>query len=317
MTDARDLVQLLNARCEDVATAVLGEPNRKASSRHDLRFGSRGSLSIVISGDKRGSWFDHELREGGDLLELIRREQRCSFPDAVEFAERLVGAAAPPAKLNGKHSPILVAPDDHAERTRRALQLWRQAEPISGTPGETYLVQRRRVVLDTLPDVHSVLRWHPSCPWEDGQHGCLVALWTEVRTGQPGAIHRTAIAPPSEKIGRKSLGPKAGCVIRLWPDDAVTTAIVIGEGIESVAGAATRIRHRGALLQPAWSCGDAGNLRAFPVLPAVEVLTILVDHDDAGQAAAAECSARWTKAGRKVVRLTPDIAGEDFNDLIT
>jgi putative DNA primase/helicase len=317
MTDARDLVQLLNARCEVVAQAVLGEPNRKASSRHELRFGSHGSVGVVITGNKRGSWFDHELQTGGDLLELIRHEQRCSFPDAVAFAERLVGAAAPPAKLNGKHSPILVAPDDHAERTRRALQLWRQAEPISGTPGETYLVQRRRVVLDTLPDLHSVLRWHPSCPWEDGQHGALIALWTDARTGQPGAIHRTAIGADGVKVGRMSLGPKAGCVIRLWPDDFVTTALVVGEGIESVAGAATRIRHRSALLQPAWSCGDAGNLRTFPVLDGIVVLTILVDHDDAGRAAAAECSARWTKAGRKVVRLTPNIAGEDFNDLIT
>jgi Toprim domain len=206
-----------------------------------------------------------------------------------------------------------------AERTKRALAIWRRAEPIGGTPGAAYLATRRRVVVETLPDLHSVLRWHPSCPWGEGgaRHGCMVALWTDVRTGAPRAIHRTAISPAGEKAGRKALGPTAGCVIRPWPDDSVTTALVVGEGIESVAGAATRIRHKGALLQPAWSCGDAGNLRAFPVLNGIEVLTILVDHDDAGRAAAAECSARWTKAGRKVVRLTPDIAGEDFNDLIT
>jgi hypothetical protein len=27
-----------------------------------------------------------------------------------------------------------------------------------------------------------------------------------------------------------SLGPTAGCVIRLWPDEAVTLGLVIGEG---------------------------------------------------------------------------------------
>jgi putative DNA primase/helicase len=318
MTDARELVHILNARAEVVAQVLLGEPNRKASSRHELRFGSHGSVGIVITGDKRGLWFDHELLEGGDLLELIRREHRCSFPEAVAIAESLVGATAPPAKSNG-HARVngSSVPDD-AERTRRALQLWHQAGPIiAGSLASIYLVTRRCVVVETLPDLHSVLRWHPSCPWESGQHGCMVALWTDVRTGAPRGIHRTAIGADGAKIGRKALGPKAGCVIRLWPDDSVTTAIVIGEGIESVAGAATRIRHHGALLQPAWSCGDAGNLRSFPVLPGIEVLTILVDHDGAGQAAAAECSARWTKAERKVVRLTPDIGGEDFNDLIT
>ena len=35
------------------------------------------------------------------------------------------------------------------------------------------------------------------------------------------AIHRTALTPTAEKIDRMSLGPIAGCVIRLWEDAAV------------------------------------------------------------------------------------------------
>ena len=81
--------------------------------------------------------------------------------------------------------------------------------------------------------------------------------------------------------------------------------------------AATRIELRGTLLRPAWAVGDAGNLAAFPVMPDVESLTILVDNDESGtgQQAALECSSRWTTAGREVFRIIPDRCGDDLNDI--
>jgi hypothetical protein len=59
-------------------------------------------------------------------------------------------------------------------------------------------------------------------------------------------------------------------------------------------------------------------MRSFPVLAGIETLTLLVDNDanGIGQEAAAECSRRWTAAGREVVRLTPTGIGADFNDVI-
>jgi hypothetical protein len=32
--------------------------------------------------------------------------------------------------------------------------------------------------------------------------------------------------------------------------------------------------------------------------------------------AAATCEERWTRAGRTVVRLTPECSGDDFNDIV-
>ena len=107
-------------------------------------------------------------------------------------------------------------------------------------------------------------------------------------------------------------------MIRLWPDEAVEQGLVIGEGLETVLVAATRIEHKGTRLAPAWACGDAGHVAAFPVLAGIEALTILVDHDESGtgQANAADCAKRWQDAGREVTRLTPRIAGDDFNDIV-
>jgi hypothetical protein len=148
---------------------------------------------------------------------------------------------------------------------------------------------------------------------------CLVALWTDTIRAEPRAIHRRAITPDGKNLGHwRALGATSGCVIRLWPDDEVSHGLVLGEGVETVLAAATRIMHRGTLLQPAWAAGDARHISTFPALSGVEALTLLVDADEngIGQCSAAECAHRWTAAGREVIRLTPRLVGADFNDLI-
>ena len=80
--------------------------------------------------------------------------------------------------------------------------------------------------------------------------------------------------------------------------------------------AATRVLYHGAFLQPAWAAMSSNLLGELPVLPDVERLIVLVDHDAAGEAAAKVCIDRWTRAGRTVVRLTPKRQGADFNDLV-
>ena len=103
----------------------------------------------------------------------------------------------------------------------------------------------------------------------------------------------------------------------VWPDECVEQGLVLGEGVETVLAAATRIERLGTLLRPAWAAGDTSHMRDFPVLAGIEALTLLVDHDanSAGQNAAAECARRWAAAGREVIRLTPRQSG-DFNDIV-
>ena len=209
---------------------------------------------------------------------------------------------------------------DSGERTAYALRQWDGcASGIRNTPAWQHLINRKIDVDQMPPELHRVLRWHPACPWEQGRHGCMLALFTDAVTGEPKAIHRTAITPTGEKIDRKALGPISGCVIRLWPDEAVTEGLVIGEGIETTLAAATRMKCHETLLQPAWATGFAGNMAAFPVLSGIEALTLLVDKDagSAGEDAAIKCARRWTAAGREVIRLVPRQVGEDFNDIVT
>jgi Virulence-associated protein E len=58
---------------EPIARELLGEPNRKLSNGSELRFGSRGSISVDL---KKGTWFDFETNEGGGVIALIARETK-------------------------------------------------------------------------------------------------------------------------------------------------------------------------------------------------------------------------------------------------
>ena len=109
------------------------------------------------------------------------------------------------------------------------------------------------------------------------------------------------------------LGP-AG-VVQLWSADK---QLVIGEGLETVLAAATRLPYRGEPLRPAWAMLSKGNLGRFPVVDGVDRLIILADNDifGMGQAAADECKRRWLEAGRRCARLMQDRPGTDFNDII-
>jgi hypothetical protein len=66
-----DLAAHFASLIEPVARELLGEPNAALSSKTELRFGTRGSLTVDL---EKGVWYDHESGEGGGLLGLIARE---------------------------------------------------------------------------------------------------------------------------------------------------------------------------------------------------------------------------------------------------
>jgi DNA polymerase I-like protein with 3'-5' exonuclease and polymerase domains len=210
----------------------------------------------------------------------------------------------------------------HRENDERTLQLalalWKAAKPITDTPAIHYLADVRGIDVDVLPfDVP--LRFHPRCMFGTGKWlPCLLALYQDVDTDEFAGIHRIALTPEvlaGGEVDRRSLGrwPKPRAV-KLWP---TATVLYLGEGIETVLAAATRLPYRdGALMQPAWAAVSTGGISRFPVVPDVHELRLLLDHDAVGEACAVPCRERWETAGRKVIRLRPPQPGYDFNDVV-
>jgi len=66
----------------EVARELLGEPNKQLSTSSELRFGSKGSVSVDL---EKGTWFDHGENTGGGVLALIERETGRKGREAVEW----------------------------------------------------------------------------------------------------------------------------------------------------------------------------------------------------------------------------------------
>jgi putative DNA primase/helicase len=128
---------------------------------------------------------------------------------------------------------------------------WNSLLPVHASPVAAYLKAR----CCDLPKAH--VRYARALRHPSGYVGpAMVALVTDAMTRDPLTLHRTWIKqdgtkadvdPPRLLLGKHR---KQGGVIRLWPDDAVTTSLTIAEGIETALTAAREIA-------PVWSAIDA------------------------------------------------------------
>jgi hypothetical protein len=233
----------------------------------------------------------------GDAITWLMEVEGLTYPEAREALETF--------------EPRAHTPDDDGRTLRLALALWDEAKPLTGTLAEYYLTGRHIDVAQLPADVP--LRFHRHCQFGRGQrHPCLLALLTDIETDAPAGIVRTALTADGRKIDRLSLGrwhaPRA---IKLWP---ASETLVVGEGLETVASAATRMQHNGTPLRPAWSTVGAGRLATLPPIVGVKQLIILTDNDEAGREAARRCAQTAANAGCTALLLTPT-AVNDFNDL--
>tara|TARA_R100000365_G_C2732580_1_gene62550 strand:+ start:47 stop:838 length:792 start_codon:yes stop_codon:yes gene_type:complete len=236
--------------------------------------------------------------------------------ECKDFVRSRLGADHKPAMPI--HGTLQREVPDRSDRKREAARIWRTSFKLAGSPAQAYL--ERRLKGRSLPPAvlgGGALRWNPE-ERRGGAIGAMIALMTDPKTGKPTGIHRTYITPsldnvrsPDGRSMRLMLGPKG--VVRLWPDEEVSTSLSIGEGIETVIAGAIELGRA-----PAWAALDAGNLERFPVLSGIEGLTIFVDHDvsGTGQGAARTCALRWFEAtGIKANLVTPTQPG-DLNDVL-
>ena len=65
---------------EPVALELLGEPSK--ATKEELRFGTRGSLSVDL---RKGTWFDNEAGKGGGVVDLVQAQMSLDPADAVAW----------------------------------------------------------------------------------------------------------------------------------------------------------------------------------------------------------------------------------------
>jgi putative DNA primase/helicase len=153
-SDLDEIRERLKSGASDVAEALLGPRNRKLSNKREWRWGNKGSIAVVVSGPKAGCWRDHERNEGGDLIDLVQREERCDFLGALQWAREFLGMPEPDGSEPTPEQLALREADNRERARRRAEQeakrkaeeveddnqkiraaqaLWARTKPVRGT----------------------------------------------------------------------------------------------------------------------------------------------------------------------------------------
>jgi hypothetical protein len=309
-----DLRSALELRASDLAQHLLGEPNWELSSKRQLRFGTKGSLCLTLSGKEANSWYSHEQGAGGGLFDLIQYANHCDFKSALEFASSFVGDAPPPSPRSSPPRLKRTSSDDSEDRLRIAGWIWQQAIPITGTPAEVYL--RARGIEMPLP---RTLRYLPA---QKKHVHSLVAAFGFADEVEPGmlhldllqvrGVHLIHLAPDGTdrlrddaKVSKKAIGRCRGTPIVVAAGSDSANNLVIAEGIEDAMSAAQTTGFT------AWASASASRLPALAdALPTyMETVTIVADDDEAGQSKSIELAERLSRHGFEV-RIVQPFGGE-------
>jgi hypothetical protein len=305
---------LLAMQMEALCRALLGEPTMRLG--HDWRWGRKGSLSVAMSGARRGAWHNHEAGIGGGPVSLVAHAMRCPVAEAIRWAWSWLGEE--PARC--EYRPILRNPtacvDDDASRIAQALALWRAGIPIEGTPADCYL-RARGVDPSRLPPHVGLTGWPSTLAWHAGIGALLVAV-NHAASGTICAVQRiflrndgTARVGNNGKKLKLGLGPTGGGNAARFgwePDPQGRWAIA--EGAEDALATAQMFGF------PAVTGFGTGGMSRIAPPSWVRHVSLVPDHDDAGMDAAFAAAQAMGSRGLAVSIVRPTRPGADPADVL-
>lgn len=233
---SQEINELLTHQIEPLAEHLLGTPN-KMSTANDLRYGSRGSLSINTN---NGLWFNHETDEKGNALQLIASQKGFNdFKDTMAYARDFLNHpdswavtttsnVKTEAKTNTKESQ---------NKKKYAEKLVRQSIPIQGTIAERYLKEYRKLNEYSQADLRFISKidtWH-------GDKKTQVSALLCIGKNSNGTLNHVQVIrldpitgdkDYASKIGKQTYGKMNGCPIDL---NKKSTSLItyLSEGVET------------------------------------------------------------------------------------
>ena len=255
------------------------------------------SLSICLSS---GAWKDHATGEaGGDLISLYAAREGIGQGAAKQRLAELLG--------DYSHVTPVPKPDrDKQKNNDRAIKIWKESIPITGTPAERYLQGRGLITPPSSLRYHSATYHGPT----KQNYAALIAAITSEPNIAPHAIHRTFIDGGRKaeiKPSRMMLGEINGGAVRLGQ---VTDILAVAEGIE------TALSFQQMANVPTWAVLSASNYRSLILPVSVKEILIAADNDQKGLCAAYEAAEQWSRKGYRVKVIAPEKQCQDWNDVL-
>jgi len=314
MDSISDIARRLAREAEAVCRHYLSSGNRQG--RYwlvgDVDNNPGRSLFVRLTGPDSGKgaagkWTDAAAGTHGDLLDLIRENQRlANLQAAADEARRFLLLPRPESAINPATSRSTGAP-----RPEAARRLWAMAGSLAGTPAAIYLDRRG---IKNLSGAYASLRYHPACYHRTEHSGtlmlpALIAAVTDDSFALTG-LQRTYLDRMGEKTDladpRRAMGSLLGNGVR-FGFDRRASVIAAGEGIE------TMLSLRQVLpLMPMVAALSSAHLAALVIGPAVKRLYIAEDADGAGRRGVEKLAFRARSKGLEVLPLKPAMG--DFND---
>lgn len=259
-------------RVEDLARDLLGAQNINSSlsTASQLRFGRKGSLQVTLSGVHAGRWQNWESNQQGRILDLIQTEKGLDFKGALSYARDycrgdVVGEVD--AFLKGEKGRGVLSAERQVEQQahQEALRLENQkkevdslaikegkiadvqaliekAQPLLGTPAESYLRNERGIRGDLSDSLKYLL---PKTSFQYGgenrfiKTGALVSI-AKTLEGETKAVQLTYLTPEGKrcvddqgnKFIKATYGVSVGAFVELHKGDR-KNPIILAEGVET------------------------------------------------------------------------------------
>jgi putative DNA primase/helicase len=315
-----ELRPALRSCIADLAERLLGQPTVRR--KRELRWGARGSLSVIISGARQGTCSDFETGWVGDPIRLIEREVHTDFIGAVKYGCDYAGIAfdrhgrqEDPAARRAREADQECQrakkeaeyEADEGRRIANARALWNASVPVYGTIGSKYLEVTRAIPRPATGWPDAVIRYHQGT-------ASLILAGTNT-LGEVRFVQRVRLTIGAQKLAgtpKLTHGVMDGAFVRLpGPTDG---PLLLAEGPETAlslwaaTGYATQVslgsitRHEPPVGRRIVLCRDDDRLQS----PADRALKLAM--------------ATWLGAGLNVITATPwNVRREDksdFNDVI-
>ncbi len=349
-----EIVTLLNDRLDSLVADLLPLGHREGMEWVEASRDAGGlgrSLTVHLSGAKRGVWKHFAADVAGDALDLIaylRFDGRKG--DALRWARGWLGidkmdpAALKETKRKAEAAGAAAVESLAASLERRKKQaraIWLSGMPLeAGDPVDLYL-SNRGIWLINLGHIPGAIRYLAEC-WCSETRAKLPAMVTAINgpDGKIAAVHRTYLCETiigqfikaNLKSPKMVLGPYAGGAARIWRGEAIDAGtgevtlarplanagpdqeVVICEGIEDALTLAQASPER--RIMAAISVGNIGQV-ALPENVAAVIL--VADNDGPGTPAAAafeKAVAAHQAAGRRVKVARAPSGYKDVNDFL-
>lgn len=349
LVDLGELVQQLTDRIDSLVPLLLPAGRQHGPEYVDAATSKGGlgdSLSVRMSGARKGVWAHFSANRGGDLLDLIAYVRTGgNKADAIRWAKDWLGlgtdGAGKPDPEAAERAKRLRAQKAQAEaldserRTAFAQALWLKARPLErGDVVDRYL-GGRGIGLLQLGRRPNCLRASQPIRHPDGEDW-LAMLASMVRlSGKQTATHRTFLAERDGRITKAPLGrPKLvlgdykGAHIPLWKGAHRETLralpagvpVYVSEGIEDGLSAARLVPTARII-----AAASLSNMAGVELPPQVREVVLIGQNDPAtladgrphpAIAGMARAVAAHEASGRQVRIARPPARLKDFNEWV-